>query len=321
MTFPPAWFILEVEKTYKEGEHMKKLRKLWILALCALMLVSCSEGQAMMDDSVAGKVESAPEASLGGNGEVGENSTVSVSDRKLIRDVTLNVETKGFDSLLADLNARTIEMGGYIEQSDIGGTAYEAEKQERRATVTYRIPSVKVDEFLAHVGENSNILQRTEQTRDVTLTYVDLESRIKALESERDALLDLLEKADSTSSILSIRSQLNDVIYQYESATAKLRALSEQVDYSTIKMTICEVIEYTEPAEKEQTAWEKISTGFVDSCLDVAKGAGAVATFFLINLPHLVVWGLIIGGGILWIRGSKKRKARRRNSTDLQGKS
>lgn len=292
---------------------MKKLRKLWILSLCALMLVSCSSGKEYSNDSYL-NVETAPDASLGGTtaggAEVSEDSVVSASDRKLIRDVTLNVETKGFDALLADLNDRVLAMGGYIEQSDISGSAYEAEKSERRATVTYRIPAAKLDEFLAHVGENSNIVQRTEQTRDVTLTYVDLESRIKALESEKEALMTLLKKADSTSSILSIRSQLNDVIYQYESATAQLRALSEQVDYSTVKMTVSEVIEYTQPAETEQTMWEEISTGFVRSCKDIAKGAGAIFVFFAVNLPYLLLLALIFVGGPLTVYLVLTRKTR-----------
>ena len=296
---------------------MKKLRKLCILSLCALMLVSCSASGTMSDGAMPNKGEIAPEASLGSGDKgnvVGEGSNVNVSDRKLIRDVALDVETKGFDSLIDDLNARVIEMGGYIEQSDISGTAYEVEAQERRATVCYRVPSAKLDEFLAHVGENSNIVQRTEQTRDVTLTYVDLESRIKALESERDALLALLEKADSTSSILAIRSQLNEVIYQYESATAQLRALSEQIDYSTVKMTVREVIEYTQPAEEELTMWEEISTGFVRSCKNIAKGAGAIFIFLTANSPYLLLLGLIFIGGPLTaylIITRKDRKAKR----------
>lgn len=297
---------------------MKNGQKFLILGLCLLTLTSCSSSGKAYDNSYF-PGEAAPEASYGSaidksELELSQDTNVDVSARKLIRDVQLNVETKGFDTLIADLNARVTAMDGYIEASEIFGSAYEAERSERYATLTYRIPAVKLDEFLSHVGENCNIVQRSEQSKDVTLTYVDLESRIKALESERDALLALLEKADSTSSILSIRSQLNDVIYQYESATAQLRALSEQVDYSTVEMRISEVIEYTEPAKTEQSMWEEISTGFVRSCKDIGAGIAAIFTFLAVNLPYLLILAVVFIGvpiGVYLFLTRKTRAAKR----------
>lgn len=294
---------------------MKKFSQLLILGLCALTLVSCSaeskgdNAADMRDPSVT------TNASFGSTTDTDatlkEDSTVDVSTRKLIRDVDLRIETKGFDTLIADLDARVAEMGGYVETSEISGTAYEAAKNERSAYIVYRIPAAKVDGFLAHVGENANILQKNEKTQDVTLTYVDLESRIKTLEAEKTALTELLANATSTDAILSIREQLNEVIYQYESATAQLRALSEQVDFSTITMNVSEVIEYTEPAEEDLSLWEELSQGFVRSCKDVGAGFLAVGMFILVNLPHLLVWGGIIAGAIFLIRKRKKRKQMR----------
>lgn len=290
---------------------MKKLYLLLTIGLCVLTLVSCSKGESMDGSASMGKPAVTTSASFGSatspDGTVNEDTTVDVSTRKLIRDVDLKIETKGFDALIADLDAKVAAMNGFVESSRISGTAYEAANNERSASIVYRIPAAKVDEFLTHLGENANILEKSEKTQDVTLTYVDLESRIKTLEAEKTALTNLLEKADSTNEILSIRSQLNDVTYRYESAMAQLRALSDQVDYSTITMTIEEVIEYTETV-KEENRWEKLSKGFIRSCKDVGNGFLNVCTFFLINLPHLLVWGGIITGVILLVRRHKKRK-------------
>jgi hypothetical protein len=294
---------------------MKKLYLLLTLGLCVLTLVSCSKSNGMDGSASMGQPAVTTSASFGSaispDGTVNEDTTVDVSTRKLIRDVDLQIETKGFDTLIADLDAKVAAMNGYVESSNISGTAYETAKKERSAQIVYRIPASKVDEFLSHVGENANILQKNEKTQDVTLTYVDLESRIKTLAAEKDALTELLAKANSTDAILSIRSQLNDVIYRYESAMAQLRALSDQVDYSTITMNIQEVIEYTEAPKAEQSRWEKLSQGFVRSCKDVGNGFLNVFTFLLINLPHLLVWGGIITGVIFFFRYRKKRKLRK----------
>lgn len=291
---------------------MKKLHLLLAIGLCVLTLVSCSKGESMDGSASIGNPAVTTSASFGSatspDGTVNEDTTVDVSTRKLIRDVDLKIETKGFDSLIADLDAKVAAMNGFVESSRISGTAYEAANNERSASIVYRIPAAKVEEFLTHLGENANILEKSEKTQDVTLTYVDLESRIKTLEAEKTALTELLAKANSTDAILSIRSQLNDVTYRYESAMAQLRALSDQVDYSTITMTIEEVIEYTETVKEEQSRWEKLTKGFIRSCKDVGNGFLNVCTFFLINLPHLLVWGGMITGVILLVRRHKKRK-------------
>lgn len=300
---------------------MKKLCLILILSLFVCLLASCS-GDENYDEVPTVGDSASPDASYGNSTEVSDtvvkdDTTVSSSGRKLIRNVTLNVETKGYDSLIADLNAKVSAMGGYIESSSIGGSAYESERSERRATITYRIPSDQLDTFLAHVGENCNVTSRSEQAQDVTLNYVDLESRIKTLEAERDALLAMLEKAETTSEMLSIREQLNEVIYQYESATAQLRALSEQVDYSTVAMTVTEVLEYTEPVEEDtRTLGEKASDGFVRSWKDIGNAFAVLGAFLWINSPYLLLLGVIFGGGgwILYLCLTRTQRAAKRIS-------
>ncbi len=273
---------------------MKKFSFCLILVLCLTLLLSCSS--AAKDGSASYPGEAAPNASMGTNpekpsqgGEVDSNTAVS-TDRKLIRTVFLEAETKGYDALLTDLNDRVNAMGGYIEQSTIGGTAYESARQERVAKVIYRIPSAELEAFLAHIADNCNLTSRSESATDVTLQYVDLESRIQTLRAEQTALTTMLEKATSTSDILAIRNQLNDVTYQLETATRQLRTLSEQVEFSTVTVSIREVIEYTEaPAEDDRSAFAKIGDGFVESLKNVGLGLAAFGSFLLINSPYIVL--------------------------------
>lgn len=44
--------------------------------------------------------------------------------RKLIRTVSLSLQTKEFDSVLNNLKTKTTELGGYVENSSISGNSY-----------------------------------------------------------------------------------------------------------------------------------------------------------------------------------------------------
>lgn len=299
---------------------MKKLTALIALALCLSSLVSCSAGNSKYDNSYSNSSgESAPEASEKGSYgsasdlEITDDTTAELDDRKLIRNVELSVETKAFDALINDLNSRTKSLGGYIEQSSVSGNAYEIENSTRYASITCRIPSDKLDEFLASIGENCNIVSQNEQVRDVTLDYVDLDSRIKALEAERDALMSLLENADTTGDILAIQSQLTDVIYRIESATASLRSLSDQVAFSTVSLSVNEVKIYSDP--EEPSFLEEISTGFVGSLSSLGRLLRALCVFLIVASPYLAVLAIIVVLLVLLARRSVKRKAKKQQET------
>ena len=65
-----------------------------------------------------GTVETSAEAQENGGYDEGEGGTVGYNtQRKLIKNVNLQVETENFDELLATVEEKTQKAGGYIEQS------------------------------------------------------------------------------------------------------------------------------------------------------------------------------------------------------------
>jgi hypothetical protein len=254
---------------------------------------NCSEAAYATDDIYS--TEAMPEAAAGYTEEGGTGaSVVQVQDvqRKLIRDVNLEVETETFEELLSTVGEKTRNLGGYIEESyTYNGSNYYG-KGTRNANLTIRIPAEKLDEFLLAVGEVSNVISRNESVTDVTLEYVDLESHKKVLLAEQERLLELLEKAETIEDIISLESRLSQVRYQIESMEAQLRTMDNRVNYSTVYLYINEVAKLT--PVKEQTVWEKISTGFASSLYNVGEGFVNFGIGFIIFLPYLLVWVIII---------------------------
>ena len=258
----------------------------------------------------AGVYEEAAETDMGSGSETAALDENAVSDRKLIKNVSMAVETEDYTGLISNIQSRVEELGGYTESFE----AYnESSVGNRSASLTLRIPADRLDEFVSQVEEISNIVSRQETVEDVTLTYVDLESRRRMYEEEEDRLLSLLEQAETLEEIIALESRLTEVRYQLESMESQLRTMDNQVNYSTVYLSIDEVERYTPPAEKG--TWERIRTGFTENVYRVGNGIKEFFIGFVISLPILLVLavGIIIAVIVirLFLRISAKNNAKR----------
>ena len=274
-----------------------KNRKYLAIILSAVLIVSLLAGCAKSMD--AGMAEdyyyNAPVENAGSGvyddsyKEVGEASTAEaeLTDRKLIKTVELDAETEDLDELLGALTQQVNQLGGYVENQRVyNGSAY-SKYRSRSASMTIRIPAEKLDAFVNHVEGSTNIVSHYSYIDDVTLTYVATESRVNALVAEEQRLLELLSQAETMSDLLEVEARLTDVRYELESVTSRLNVLKNQVSYSTVNLSIDEVVEYT-PVE-EETFWQRISGGFMDSLKGIGDGVVEVTVFVLANLPYLVL--------------------------------
>lgn len=245
---------------------------------------------------------------------------VQDSQRKLIKNVDLEVETEAFDGLLETVERKTESLGGYVEARYSYYGSSRNEYNNKNANLTIRIPAEKLNEFLSDVSENGNIISQNESVTDVTLQYVDMESHKKALQSEQERLLELLDQAETVEDIIIIESRLSEVRYQIESMESQLRTMDNQVSYSTVYLYIKEVARLTNVAE--QTTWEKMKTGFADSLYHVGIGLKEFGIGFVIRIPYLVIWAVVLGviALLVWLilKGKKKRALKKQQKKEAK---
>ncbi len=251
-----------------------------------------------------------------GDVEVTENS--AKSNRKLIRTVNLNVETYEFDSLIAFVPGKVNELGGYIESSSVDGnsTSY-----GRSANYTLRIPAAKADGFIAGIGADSNITHQSESMEDVTLKYVDINSRKESLKVEYSRLEELLKEAEDIEELIYIENRLSEVRYEIESIESQLRSYDNLVDYTTIYLYVTEVQVYTEPEEPEpidNSVGARISRGLSAAFENISQFLQDLVVAIVLMLPYLLIIAVFVG--IVWliiwliIRASRKRAEKRRKN-------
>ncbi len=237
------------------------------------------------------------------------------ADRKMIQKVNMSVETENLDIVLGQIDSRIGELGGYIEASNIrNGSAYSG-RRYRSAELTVRIPAENLSQFVDHMGEVSNVVSSNKTVDDVTLSYVSIESRMKALQTEEDRLLELLAKAETMEDLLTVESRLTDVRTELEQVTSSLRVMDNQVNYATVDLYISEVTEYT-PVEEPETIWERISTGFVKSLKGVGTFFEETFVFLVVGSPYFLLVAVLIAIPVVIVvlliklacRRNKKRK-------------
>ncbi len=240
-----------------------------------------------------------------------ENATTS--NRKLIRTVDLNVETKEFDSLMNSLTSEISALGGYIENmSGNYGSIYSSYRTNKSANIIARIPANKLDGFINTVGEKSNITYRSESVSDVTLEYVDMESHKRMLQEEQDRLLSFLEEADTVEEIISLEDRLTSVKYQIDSMESQIRTYDNKVDYSTVTIDVTEVVDYTEVVEHpELTPAQRMAEGFMNSLTKIGIGFREFGIWFVIHLPYIVLWAIVAAIGFVIVKFILKKNDQR----------
>jgi hypothetical protein len=269
---------------------MKKTRLLALVLILALLFVGCAKAPS---GNLSGNAMGAPEEGNGiyGEGEKVETSVGIEENRKLIRTVNMEAETSDLDAILADLDAQLAQLGGYVQEKSVQNGR---NGSYRYATLTLRIPADKVDQFVSHVEDATNILSSSEKAEDVTLKYSAVESRMKALETKEARLLELLAAAKDLNDLLLLENQLATVRQELETVKSQLKLYDSLIDYGTIHLTVTEVKEFTVVEEEEPTAWERISTGFVKSLKGVWTILTEIFIFLVVALPYLVIPGGIV---------------------------
>ena len=206
-------------------------------------------------------------------------------NRKLITTVNISAETDDMDKSLGAIENKVKALGGYIEKSDIYNGSYSSHVS-RNASLTVRIPKERLDEFIEVIEGGNNITNKSVNVDDVTLSYVDTESRKNSLRTEEKRLLDIMEKAETVEDIITIEDKLANVRYELESIESQLRSYDNKIDYSTVYIDLSEVRVFT-PVE-EESALTRMGNGFKESMSDVIDGIVEFFIWVVVHIPQLI---------------------------------
>ncbi len=226
-------------------------------------------------------------------------------NRKIIRNASLDLSTEKYSGTLKAIEKATAELGGYIESSH--ETKYD---NYAYTSMTVRVPTEKLDEFLGKMDGVATVTSKSITSEDITASYIDTESHLKALRTEQDTLLELLSQANGLSEILEIQDRLTNVRSQIEYYQSLMNTYDNELEYSTVSIDINEVKHEVVSGEG---FWSKIGAGLKESFYNVGIGIANFFSWVIIHIPYLLILGVILFAICVII---KKLKAKRRTKKE-----
>ena len=274
---------------------MKKRISL-VLLLCAALLLSFAAcgARSDFDPDANGSTEMGGDYGSG-KGEL-SNDALLPEDRKIITTVNTRVETEEYDALIEGLKAAVNAEEGYFVFSSYSGNGAE-EKTARYASFEIRIPAERLASFTGKVGELGTVLSYNERANDITLAYVDIESRITVLEAEEASLLAMLAKAQTVQESLEVKKYLSDVQSELASLRAQKKTFDTLVAYSTVHLSVQEV---AHARAADDSFFSEVGDEFVGSLAAIGSFFRGVGVFLLGSSPVLLLIAAV-GVGVFFL--------------------
>jgi hypothetical protein len=180
----------------------------------------------------------------------------AAQERIIVRTVDMAVSVSDVPRVIEDISATARRMGGWIVSMD--------RSEKHRGFIAARVPAGKLDEALAEIrGYAVDVESETSSSKDVTDEFVDLNSRLRNLESTEQALIRLLDKAVTVEEALKVQTELSRIQGQIEEAQGRIKFLQETSAFSLVNVTV-----RREPVEM-----------LVDAGADRTISVGQTATF------------------------------------------
>lgn len=227
----------------------------------------------------------------------------------IIRRANLTVQVPDVKTGIQKVSALVKGAGGFVAES-----GYEAtEGQTPSARMTLRVPTAKFDAMLETLGGVGTVFARNVESEDVTLQFVDTQSRIRNLQKEEVQILNVLKRTGKLLDVLEVERELARVRGEIEQSQGRIRQLANLVGLATIEVTLSEKVQVLSsspwaalPAAIEN-AWQDTERALAGAMAWAARtGIWLVAYVLPLAIPLICFY--FIAGYFLraWLVGSRK---------------
>ncbi|HQE92471.1 MAG TPA: DUF4349 domain-containing protein [Anaerolineae bacterium] len=218
-------------------------------------------------------------------------AATSRPDRLIVKNADLQLTVEDTDIAIDRLTQVVGDVGGYIISSRVWYQAW-LDVNYKYASMTLGVP---VDQFEAAMRRLRALALTVDDERaggqDVTDEYVDLQSRLRNLETTRDRIRTFLEQAQTVEEALRVNEELKAVEAEIETVQGRMNYLFDRASYSTISVQLSPKLPAPppEPTPTPTPLPEPWDAG------RVAADASATLASILRALAELAIWlGIVV---------------------------
>ena len=220
--------------------------------------------------------------------------TPAATARLLIYHAEVRLKTAAMPRAAARLDSLVRRSGGYLSAAN----ETHADGEWRQET-TIRVPPARFQALLSGLSGLGTIEEKKLSTADVTAEHADVAARLQAKRAVERQYTALLTKAQKIKDILDIEAKLGEVREEIEATESRLKALNDEVAFSTITLTLYQPLPQAVPDAPVVSLGSRVVAAFY--------GGWQLLTSLLIGVVNL--WPLLLlgaGGWWLWRRRQLK---------------
>jgi hypothetical protein len=275
--------------TERKSQRHAWARALRVLALCAsLSITHTACARAADEASAASEAAAAPAP-----GDAAQANTLTQGVRKQIVETSLTLSVTSPRDARAKLERKLAELGGFVQSLSADG-----EGKGASFHFVVRVPEQKLALLLGHARALGSVGSESQQVKDVTREYVDVDARLRNLERTEQRLLGLLsERTGALADVLAIERELSRVRAESEALTAQLRALDHDVTMATLTVYIAPAYSAVQAPDDAFAAvralWGDASGVLLRSAASLVWVASMAARMVLVMIPWLPLFALV----------------------------
>lgn len=264
--------------------------------------------------------EGAAAADGGSSAAEGDPGELESSNRKIVYTGNVSLQTLEYDQSAKSIHDKINQCGGFIESENASNndpywyyterSGASARRTHRNLSITARIPAEQFDAFMESLKEDGQVINTSVNAQNISVSYADHDASRKALEIERDRLLEMMEKAQTIEEMIAVEERLTQVERDLGEEKTTLSAMDRDVNFSTVYINLEEVFEYSETVV-ETTYGERLHRAFDNAIEGFVTFWQEMILFIVETFPFLIMLAILIFVIVKLARRSAKRRMER----------
>lgn len=279
---------------------MKQLPLKSILSILLLLLYGCSQDEEVLQEASFAQPLAKADMAVGRSNLAGEVEPGPDDTQEFIKDARKIIKRGELVFECRDLRESRLRIDAVMMRYDAYVTREHESRYDDRIEqhIVIRVPSEYFERLLDEASHGVNKFDRKQiEAVDVTENYLDIEARLRIKKETESRYLALLDRANTVEEILAIERQIEALRSDIESIEGRLKYLQNQIGYSTLTVTLYEVVSLSENSFLMRFL-TSIGGGLE---LLVASVLAVVAVW-----PFLLLLALLLLAGYLYYRRVRK---------------